>query len=108
MSCLRLLCALTGAWLLASSLTLAQTATSIIHGNFRDGNGASLVNAAVTATLTDTNSVYRAVTNADGNYIIPGVRPGQYMIIFDLPGFRKAERAGVRLEVSQQARGWIW
>lgn len=104
MSCPRFLCALVCAWILASSPATAQTATSIIHGNVTDGNGAALVNVTVTATLAGTNSEYRAVTNADGNYVIPGLRPGQYSLSFDLPGFRKAERAGIRVEVSQQAR----
>ena len=88
----------------AASLALAQTATSIIHGTVADTSGAVIAGATVTATETETQSAYTVVTNADGNYVFPAVRPGRYSVSCELASFRKAVREGVLVEVNQRAR----
>jgi protocatechuate 3,4-dioxygenase beta subunit len=104
MSRLRLLPVLICVWFFVSGPATAQRAASIIHGNVADENGAALVNVTVTATHIGTDAEYRAVTDADGNYIIRGAQPGEYKLSFDLPGFRKAEREGVHVEGGRQMR----
>ena len=66
--------------LLASSIALAQTSSSLIQGTITDSSGAPVPNARVTATLANTETNYSTVTNESGNYVLPDVRPGEYSI----------------------------
>ena len=92
------------ALLLSSTVLFSQTATSLIQGTVADATGATVPNTQVTATLANTDTVYRAVTNATGSYVIPNIRPGQYDIVFEHPSFKRAVRTGVLIEVNQSAR----
>ena len=47
---------------------------------------------------------YRTVTNREGSYVLTGLRPGEYIVTFELAGFSRLDRAGVRLEVNEQSR----
>jgi hypothetical protein len=58
----------------------------------------------VTATLANTDTNYRTVTNESGNYVIPDIRPGEYTITADAPAFKRTRRSGVVIEVNQRAR----
>ncbi len=89
---------------LASSLVLAQTATSLMQGTVTDSSGAAIPDVKVAATLANTDTVFRTVTNANGNYVIPNIRPGQYDMSFEHPSFKRAVRTGVVIEVNQSAR----
>jgi len=82
----------------------AQTAASLVEGTVTDSSGAAVAGAAVTATLADTETSYSAVTNSDGNYVLPNVRPGTYNVVFQQTSFRRAVRTGVLIEANQKAR----
>ena len=90
--------------LLASSIALAQTSSSLIQGTITDSSGAPVPNARVTATLANTETDYSTVTNESGNYVLPDVRPGEYSISADAPAFKRTRRSGVVIEVNQRAR----
>jgi len=90
--------------LLASSIALAQTSTSLIQGTITDSSGAPVPGARVTATLTNTETQYSTITNESGNYVLPDVRPGDYSISADAPAFKRTRRSGVVIEVNQRAR----
>jgi len=58
---------------------LAQQAGSTIRGSISDG-GAPEAGAVVTATEAGSGFVSRVTANANGAYVIPGLRPGSYRV----------------------------
>ena len=95
---------LAGLVMLAAIPLFCQTSSSLIQGTVADTSGAPVANATVTATLSSTETGYTTLTNADGNYVIPNIRPGEYTVSFEAPAFRKAIRTGVLIEINQRAR----
>jgi hypothetical protein len=94
--------------LCAMLLSLAGTAhaqefRATIRGQVADTSDAALPGATVTVTNQDTNEVATAVTNAEGAYTIPFLRPGTYTLTVEMSGFQKSTRTNMRLEVGQIA-----
>jgi hypothetical protein len=83
---------------------LGQQETATMTGTVRDATGAVLSRAAVIATNIRTNIVNTAVTDESGFYTIPSLRPGEYTVSAESPGFSKAVRTGVTLQVAQVAQ----
>ncbi len=75
-----------------------------ITGVVTDPSGAVLVNATVTVTNPQTNSVRTARTNGAGNYAFPALLPGVYNVRAESQGFRSETRSDVGLQVQQVAR----
>ena len=96
----KVLCLIIAAALVAG----AQTSTSLLQGTVSDPSGAPVPNVRVTATLANTETPYSTVTNNDGFYVLPNIRPGEYSVTFEAPAFRRTVRSGVRIEIAQQAR----
>lgn len=90
--------------LFPSFATAQQFATCELRGHVADSTGGALPGVAVTANHVATNTDYRRTTNASGDYVVTGLRPGQYRVRFELSGFKPAERTGILLEVNQQGR----
>ena len=67
---------------------LAQAHRAIILGRIVDSSGAVLPGVEVKITQKATNVVRATVTNASGNYEVPGLFPGVYRIEASLPGFK--------------------
>ena len=89
--------ALAGATMLAGGTmaivpAAAQTATAAIRGQVRDATGAAVTGAAVTAVSTATNQTYRATTDANGRYVLNGLRPGEFRISIAGAGAAPFER----------------
>jgi hypothetical protein len=76
----------------------AQEFRATVTGRVTDSAGLAMPGVNVAATNTATNEVASAVTNADGVYNLPFLRPGNYKLTAELEGFRKYEQAIV-LEV---------
>ena len=93
-SCVGLL--LLGGW------AAAQEFRGGILGRVTDSTGAVIVGAAIRATNTETNVAASTLSNQDGNYQIPFLNPGNYNVVVDHPGFKKAERQGIRISVNSQ------
>src|ERR1041384_820949 len=76
----------------------AAWAQSSITGVVRDSSGGVLpgvtVEAASPALIEQVRSV---VTDAQGLYRIPDLRPGPYTVTFTLPGFTTVKRTGIEL-----------
>src|SRR5215813_8750334 len=87
---------LLGALLLVGRIGHAQVA---IAGSVKDTTGAIMpgvtVEAASPALIEKTRSV---LTDANGQYQIVDLRPGEYAVTFTLPGFKSIRRAGIILE----------
>ncbi|HLJ16235.1 MAG TPA: TonB-dependent receptor [Bryobacteraceae bacterium] len=89
-------------FIVGCGLLSAQTAT--ITGEVTDQTGGVVAQARVTATNTQTGTRTSIVSNSAGTYVIPFVQPGVYDLFVELPGFRKAVRSGIKLDVDQTAR----
>ena len=80
---------------------VAQTNTASISGQVRDGQGAPVANAVVTARNEGTNQTITATTDPEGQYTLAGLRPGPYAISTEIGGTPVTDR--VTVEVGQNA-----
>ena len=67
---------------------LAQTSFGQISGTVLDSTGATLPGAKVTATNVGTNVAHDTTSDATGNYVIPLLQPGDYVVTVEAPGFK--------------------
>lgn len=81
----------------------AQTSTASISGIVTDSSGAIVARAAITVTDMDRNTVFSAVSNDTGLYVVPQLPPGRYRVVATSPGFRTFVLEGLPLSTQQQA-----
>src|SRR5579864_2887071 len=90
-----LLCTVSGAY--------AQSAAfATITGRALDPKGASVPNATVTATNTETGITRTTQTTNDGLFRFDNLAPGLYDVSLEAGGFAKAVAKGVKLQVGEQ------
>src|SRR6266540_2905286 len=82
----------------------AQQDAATLTGEVRDPSGAVVVGAVVTVINAATNIGAATVTGERGSYTVPGLRPGEYSLTVEAPGFAKIVRSGLTLQVAQVAR----
>ena len=93
--------ALVSLLLILPSLAHAQASVS---GVVRDTSGAVLPGVTVEAMSPALiEGVRSSVTDGSGRYVIEQLRPGDYVVIFTLPGFAKVQREGIQLTGSAVA-----
>ncbi len=73
-----------------------------IRGIVSDSSGALVPNATVTLTELGTGVDHVAHTDASGSYILRALRPSNYALKVEAPGFQAAEQRGIVLQVNQQ------
>lgn len=88
------------ALLLAMSV-FAQNNTGIISGKITDQTGATVPNAQVTITQTDTGVNSVSQSNSEGIFRVPGLRDGLYRVSVTAAGFKKEVREGISLQIGQ-------
>jgi len=81
---------------------LAQEAT--ILGTVTDPTGATVANASIVVTDTDTGVSRTTPTNGDGQYVAPDLVIGHYTVHATAAGFKAAERKGITLDVNDRTR----
>ena len=91
-----------GLLLLAATAT-AQDFRATITGRVTDQSKAAIPNAQVQVRNIGTNEVTTAVTDHEGNYKTPFLRPGTYSLTVEVSGFKKATRENIELVISQVA-----
>jgi hypothetical protein len=98
-------CILLGAVLLfaAAGEVSAQEFRATIKGQIVDSSQSSLPGATVSALNQETGEVATAVSNRDGSYTIPFLRPGLYTLTVEMPSFQKHTRTDMRLSVGETA-----
>jgi hypothetical protein len=72
-----------------------------ITGRVLDPKGASVPDAKVTATNTETGLVRTTTTTSDGLYRLDNLAPGIYDVAIDTSSFTKAEAKHVKLQVGE-------
>src|ERR1700722_399940 len=87
-----------------AALALAQSERGTITGAVRDASGASIPAATVIITNQDTNVAIHAVTNQDGEYTVPNLSPGVYIVRVEKSGFRPSEERGLAVNAAQTVR----
>jgi len=98
------LCASCGA--LALSLAIAgvghaQTSTATLNGRITE-DAAGRPGSTIVATQVGTGFVTRATSGPDGQYVLPGLRPGRYRIVATAPDGRSAGQT-LEIQVGQTA-----
>src|SRR5215469_6710716 len=82
--------------------SLAQTAS--VQGAVTDPSDSAIAGVTIRITNVSTGVVTDLETNASGLYSAPLLQPGSYQIDAEKPGFARATRTGVDLDVGQTAR----
>ena len=72
-------------------------------GTVSDPSGGVIAGAKVTATETGTGFVRSTATTAEGFYTLPSLRPSNYTLTVEAPGFRSFMQSGVTLAADQTA-----
>ena len=67
----------------------AQSNQGTLRGTVTDPSGAAVPNAAVEIRNVAMNVGRKAVSNANGEYEVPYIDPGTYLITCNAPGFEK-------------------
>ena len=88
----------------AASVALAQSFTGTILGTIKDPSGAVVPGVTVTITNAATNVRTEAITDGSGSYVAPELVPGRYTVEATLPGFKRAVREGIVLQVQQRTQ----
>jgi len=83
---------------------LSQSTNGQINGVVQDATNSAIPGATVQATNNATNVVYKATSDSSGNYTIPFVPPGAYIMQTRAPGFAMLQRSGIVVEVNQNVR----
>ncbi len=89
-------------FVLFASQAFAQEAT--IVGTVTDPTGATVPNASITITNTDTGVSRNLPTNGDGQYVAPDLHIGHYLVRATATGFKGAEQKDLVLAVGDRTR----
>lgn len=89
---------------LATQIAWSQANRGTITGIVSDASGAVIPGAAITATNVATNVRTSAVSNADGNYVVPNLTPGVYTVEFRRDGFNTVLRPSITVNSTQVVR----
>jgi len=88
---------------LAAWVAFAQVEQATVTGIVTDPTGAVAPNVRIVARNTQTGVETSTVSNSEGLYRIPYLRPGVYEISAEAPGFKKARVTNVVLTVGLTA-----
>lgn len=102
--CRRILSLLVICLAAAPVAAIAQQETATLTGVVRDASGGLLPGAMILVTNVRTNIRVETTANDQGAYTIPSLRPGEYTVTVEAPGFTKVLRSGITLQVAQVAR----
>lgn len=88
-------------WSMAAS---AQLSTATMFGSVTDSTGAAIPGATVIITQTDTQNTRTVTTGKDGTYRADFLPVGPYKLDVTANGFKKLERTGITLTVTEEAQ----
>ena len=85
-------------------LVCAQSFTGAIPGTIKDPSGAVMPAVTINITNAATNIRTELLSDDQGNFMAPELQPGRYTVEATLPGFKRAVREGVVLQVQQRTQ----
>lgn len=91
---------LSSLFILAASITRAQTSRGTLTGTVSDSSGAVIAHASVSIKQVGTNETRQTVTNEAGIYRFDAVDLGTYTLTVQASGFSKEETTGVEIEAA--------
>jgi len=90
---------------LLSSVAVAQTGFSGLRGNIKDTSGATVVGVHIVLTEPATGETIRTeVSDAQGNFEFPNLKPGIYRVKTEMDGFKVFVAQDVKLDADQIRR----
>ena len=93
------------AGLFGATSAAAQSGSSVIIGTVVDAVGQQPVaDVMVTATSPNLQGEQVVVTDRQGNYRIPQLPPGEYILRFEVEPFRPYSRPGIQLRLNRTIR----
>jgi hypothetical protein len=81
-----------------------QDPRGTLTGRVTDQSGAVVPDVRIRATNAATQVSASTATNESGNYVIPYLTPGTYSVSADLTGFKRFNRSGIQLRISEVAQ----
>jgi hypothetical protein len=81
----------------------AQEFRATVTGHVTDSTGAAMPNISIQVTNTATNEAAVSVTNNQGIYSLPLLKPGTYRLTAEAPGFKKYIKDSIVLNVGDMA-----
>ncbi len=101
-------------WLAAATLFLTvmsakpagaqAVANALISGVVTDPSGATISDAKIIATQSDTNAVRTVQSGSDGTFILPGLAIGPYKLQVEATGFTTYVQTGIVLQVGESPK----
>ncbi len=85
--------------LLATGGLYAQGVEATLKGRVQDSSGAAVPAAKLDVKNTGTNRIVSTVSDSAGQYNVPFLQPGTYILTIEAPGFKKVVREGLSLSV---------
>jgi Carboxypeptidase regulatory-like domain len=95
---------LAGLFLICTLAAFAQGDRGTITGTVTDPTGAVVPNANIQITNSDTSAVYKVATTNTGNYTLPNLPAGTYVLTVESQGFKKFERPNLVVQVAETVR----
>src|SRR5713101_3940124 len=88
---------------LLSWVCWSQEFRATVTGHVIDATNAAVGNVVVQVLNLGTNEKATAVTDNQGTYTVPFLKPGTYRVTVETPGFKKFIRDNITLNVGQVA-----
>src|SRR3712207_1770231 len=86
---------------LTSTMLLGQSITGSIAGTVVDESQAAVVGATARLTNVATGVDRTTTTNEVGRFLFGSVQPGEYTLVLEATGFKKAERTSIHLTTAE-------
>ncbi|MFB3829802.1 MAG: carboxypeptidase regulatory-like domain-containing protein [Bryobacteraceae bacterium] len=87
-----------------AACALGQTPSASVVGRVTDATGAVIPGVAIAITNVDTNITVQGASNEVGDYTVPYLNPGRYLLEAKSQGFRTYKRSEFTLAVDQVLR----
>lgn len=87
--------------LFAGAARLPAQGSGRLIGTVTDPTGAAIPMSTVTVTEVGTNLPRTAVTNQEGYYVLPSLRPSRYLMVVTVTGFRESRQPELTLLADQ-------
>jgi len=84
-----------------AALGLAQEVNGIITGRVEDTSSARIPGVTITITSPAIQSERTQITDENGNYRFQGLPPGEYVVKYELPGFKTLIREQIIVAVGK-------